>query len=463
MTGNAMRSKLFRLLLTMGLGTATFAGTVSQASADDNVRDHRKGGRDHGRGHDKDRDRDRGPREAPPPPRAERQAARRGYVWVAGNWDWNNGRWNWVAGHYERERAGRKWRDARWEMKGDVYVRVDGDWIEYDDRPRQAPPATREERIESRRGYTFVKGYWDWRGGNYEWVPGRWEREKAGKRWRDYRWENKDGVYVRVDGDWETYTAPAYPTAAPPAPRDDRRDPNRAGYVWVAGFWDWKNGAWDWTAGHWERERAGKRWRDFRWEQRDGRWQRIDGDWEVYNPPSPYPTSAPPANRDDRQGPPRDGYAWAVGRWEWKDGKWANWLPGHWERIPAGKRWSDGRWMQRDGKWEYVEGWWKDNGPAPVTTPPPPPPVTAPIQPTTPPPPPPPAASGPTSPPPAPRDERVEPRTGYVFARGQYEWRNGAYEWVPGHWERAKARMTWQDARWEQRGNVWVFIQGGWR
>jgi len=36
---------------------------------------------------------------------------------------------------------------------------------------------------------------------------------------------------------------------------------------------------------------------------------------------------------------------------------------------------------------------------------------------------------------------------------------DGNYEWVPGHWERAKANVRWYDGRWEQRGNVWVFIQ----
>ena len=453
-----MRSKLYRLLLTAGLGTATLAGTVDLASAQPVVRDHRK---NPGR-RPPPPQADRGPREAPPPPREERQAGRRGYVWVSGQWEWNNGKWDWSAGRWERERSGKRWRTARWELRGDVYARVDGDWEDYDDRPRQAPPAPKEQAPDRpRRNHVWVAGYWDWNNGQYNWVAGRWERERQGRRWRDHRWEMKDGVYVRINGDWEEFTPAAFPSAAPPAARDERRDPARPGYLWVAGYWDWKNGNWDWTAGRWEREKAGNRWRDYRWEQRDGRWTRVDGGWEVSAPPAQYPTSAPPANREERQAA-RPGYAWAVGYWEWKDGRWGNWIPGHWERIPAGKRWSDGRWAQRDGKpyFEYVPGWWKNDGAvAPAPTPPPaPPPVT-----NTPPPPPPPAVNGPTNPPPAPRDERIDPRAGYVWARGQYEWKNNNYEWVPGHWEREKANVRWYDGRWEQRGNVWVFIQGGWR
>lgn len=40
---------------------------------------------------------------------------------------------------------------------------------------------------------------------------------------------------------------------------------------------------------------------------------------------------------------------------------------------------------------------------------------------------------------------------------------NGKYEWVPGHWERTRANKRWEETRWEQRGNVWIKIEGGWR
>lgn len=40
---------------------------------------------------------------------------------------------------------------------------------------------------------------------------------------------------------------------------------------------------------------------------------------------------------------------------------------------------------------------------------------------------------------------------------------NNKYEWVPGHWERTRANKRWEDARWEQRGGVWIKVEGGWR
>src|SRR5262245_1470922 len=55
------------------------------------------------------------PTQAPPPPREERLELRPGYVRVAGRWDWRDGNWVWVDGRWERERPGKRWRDARWE------------------------------------------------------------------------------------------------------------------------------------------------------------------------------------------------------------------------------------------------------------------------------------------------------------------------------------------------------------
>ena len=114
-----MRSKLFRLLLTAGLGAATLAGTADVTSAQPTVRDHRKNpGRRPAPPPPQQPQADRGPREAPPPPREERQAARRGYVWASGEWDWKGGKWEWTPGHWEREKRGNRWRAARWELKG---------------------------------------------------------------------------------------------------------------------------------------------------------------------------------------------------------------------------------------------------------------------------------------------------------------------------------------------------------
>jgi hypothetical protein len=108
------------------------------------------------------------------------------------------------------------------------------------------------------------------------WEPGRYERERVGYRWREPRWEVRDGVYVRVEGDWIA-TGPAI---APPAVRVERWEP-RSGFLWVRGRWTWVNGQWAWTPGHYERERAGYVWREPRWEQRDGAWVEVGGTWEV--------------------------------------------------------------------------------------------------------------------------------------------------------------------------------------
>jgi len=157
--------------------------------------------------------------------------------------------------------------------------------------PTEAPPAPREEKVEARAGFVFVRGQWDWKGGKWAWTPGHWERERAGKKWRESKWENQGGHWKLTAGDWEDAGAGGapppvavpppgdMPTEAPPPPRDEKHDAARAGFVWIPGQWDWKAGKYDWTPGHWERERAGKKWREAKWEQHDGKWQRSDGDW----------------------------------------------------------------------------------------------------------------------------------------------------------------------------------------
>jgi hypothetical protein len=72
---------------------------------------------------------------APPPPRSERiPAARRGYVWTPGYWNWNGRRYVWVAGSWARERRGyayrpHEWveRDGRWTLRRGGWDRRDSD------------------------------------------------------------------------------------------------------------------------------------------------------------------------------------------------------------------------------------------------------------------------------------------------------------------------------------------------
>lgn len=69
------------------------------------------------------------PTAAPPPLRTENYgAARAGFIWVTGRWDWRGGKWEWVAGHWERERANSVWIPGRWELQGNYYVWIDGRW-----------------------------------------------------------------------------------------------------------------------------------------------------------------------------------------------------------------------------------------------------------------------------------------------------------------------------------------------
>jgi hypothetical protein len=363
-------------MISVGLASATVLVGVDSTSAQPDPaqpgdRRDRRERRDRDRRPAPPPDRADGPREAPPAPRVETAAARQGFVWITGRWEWRNSKWEWLAGHWERERAGKKWRDGKWDRRGDVYVYVDGTWI--DDAapapgyggPREAPPSPREEKIAARAGFVWIPGKWDWKATKWEWLAGHWERERAGKKWRDGRWDRKGDVYVYVDGDWidAAVPAPGYsgPREAPPSPREERIAA-RAGFVWIPGRWDWKANKWEWLAGHWERERAGKKWRDGRWDRSGDQWAYVEGDWIDDAAPAPgydRPREAPPSPREERMAA-RAGFVWVPGRWDWKAGKW-EWLAGHYERERAGKRWREGRWDRNGDAWAYVEGDWIDS------------------------------------------------------------------------------------------------------
>jgi hypothetical protein len=101
-----------------------------------------------------------------------------------------------------------------------VYVEPPPPRVEY---PGYAPVA----------GYVWIGGYWNWTGHRHEWVPGRWDAPHPGHRWVEPRWE-RDGNYWRQRrGGWEPETDgrtlhPVFGgTAAPAAPRYERRDERR--------------------------------------------------------------------------------------------------------------------------------------------------------------------------------------------------------------------------------------------
>ncbi|MCE9574495.1 MAG: hypothetical protein K8W52_15210 [Deltaproteobacteria bacterium] len=55
--------------------------------------------------------------------------ARRGYVFVAGNYQYQAGRWIWTPGHYERKLANQQYRTGSWNQQGDRFVWSAGGWV----------------------------------------------------------------------------------------------------------------------------------------------------------------------------------------------------------------------------------------------------------------------------------------------------------------------------------------------
>jgi hypothetical protein len=192
------------------------------------------------------------PTEAPPPPKEEAAQPRAGFVWIKGRWDWK-GKWEWMPGHWERERAGKKWQEARWENQGGHWKLVEGSWVDgaaggvtvgvgvganvqvgtpppvavpppAGDAPTEAPPAPKDEPQQPRAGFVWVPGQWDWKAGKYDWTPGHWEREQAGKHWRPARWEQHGALWTQVAGGWEAEGAMAAGVTPPPGTVPEIRD-----------------------------------------------------------------------------------------------------------------------------------------------------------------------------------------------------------------------------------------------
>jgi hypothetical protein len=185
---------------------------------------------------------------APPPPRYEAvPAARAGYVWSPGHWQWRGGRHVWVPGHWERVRAGYVYRTPRWaERGGRWYYEAprwdrDGDGIpnRADPTPRgggviAAPPPPRYEVVPgARAGYVWSAGHWQWRGGQYVWIAGHWERARVGYRYYAPRWVERGGRWYYEtprwdrDGDGIPNRRDPTPNTSRPGDRDGDGVPNR--------------------------------------------------------------------------------------------------------------------------------------------------------------------------------------------------------------------------------------------
>lgn len=68
--------------------------------------------------------------QAPAPRNEPRSAARPGYVWVPGHWEWTarNGA-VWVAGRHIRDRPGFRYVGPQWTLRNGEWVFVPGRWV----------------------------------------------------------------------------------------------------------------------------------------------------------------------------------------------------------------------------------------------------------------------------------------------------------------------------------------------
>lgn len=453
-------------------------------------------------------------RGAPPQAREERVVARPGFVFVRGQWEWDEWKdeWVWQPGHWERERRGKRWRDHRWENQGGEWVRVDGGWddddFDADDFPTAEPPRPRDEVIAPRAGFVWIPGRWEWRRRQWQWVDGRWEAERVGSRFTPGRWEYVSGRWRWTDGRWDAAPVAAYPTSAPPVAPAETIPSFGRDQVWIAGHYEWRNGRYEWAPGRLEGFRRGFRFQPGSWSLRGDRYVWTEGQWV-----NDFPSGGPPPLRDERWDR-RAGSVFIRGRWDWMNGQWV-WIDGHWEKARVGQRFAAGRWEQRNNRWEWIDGTWGAVPQFPPLDDVPPQAnespqsragyvwqpgrwawdgsgeyvwvagqlvperrgfkwnpgrwirgqanwqweegrwVEAPVSE--------PYDGAPRYAPPAPREERPGYRNGYIWARGFYEWRNGAYQWVDGHWEAEQPYRQWLDARWDQRGDIWVFTPGRWQ
>lgn len=217
--------------------------------------------------------------------------------------------------------------------------------------PNSAPPATRQERVRSRRGSVWVPGSWQWRNLQWQWQSGRFERARRQQRWQQGQWKQDGANWTWVDHRWEP--APLTPDHAPPALRAERTPRARWGSVWVAGDWRWQNGAWQWQAGHFERQRARQRFVPRTWKQENSTWIQTGG-WTI----APMqPDFAPPAPRVETAVAGR-GRIWVNGRWTWNNGDW-QWKAGFRQRAQRDKTYVAGRWEQRGSTWVWIDASWQ--------------------------------------------------------------------------------------------------------
>lgn len=209
----------------------------------------------------------------------------------------------------------------------------------------QEPPPDQVETVTVRPGYVWVRGRWDWRGGQWVWIGGRWERERANYTWSPGRWERRGSSWHWVEGNWVAGGSATVTSGPGPNPA------GQPGGVTVHG------------GGHVHGGGGGPVVRDHRDPAGAPGGVVVNGGGGGSVVVDARPRQPPPAPRTESFGAPRDGYVWISGRWDWRNGQWA-WVDGHWERKRANMVWNPGRWENQGGYYVWIEGSWGPGQPA---------------------------------------------------------------------------------------------------
>jgi hypothetical protein len=141
---------------------------------------------------------------------------------------------------------------------------------------------------------------------------------------------------------------------------------------------------------------------------------------------------------------PTPRHVWVAGYWVWRANR-HEWVAGHWELPPREHAvWVEPRWEPRNGGHVFIAGMWKD-GPA----------VSVSVK----------EVIVRTAPPALRKEVIVErPSPRHVWVAGYWVWHSNKHDWVAGHWEvPPRGKTAWVEARWDRRGDSFVFIEGFWR
>jgi hypothetical protein len=68
---------------------------------------------------------------------------------------------------------------------------------------RSDPPPPRYVEVQTRPGFVFLQGRWDWRGNQWVWIDGHWERERANYSYQPGRWQrHPNRGHIWIEGRW---------------------------------------------------------------------------------------------------------------------------------------------------------------------------------------------------------------------------------------------------------------------